>query len=60
MNYLYVSIYVIICIVLFMVIFMSSETFNFLFEKKYNDITDYNEPSYTGGEEYVFNPFGIF
>lgn len=34
MNYIYASIYVVICVILFIVIFMSNETFNFLFEKK--------------------------
>ena len=33
MNYIYASIYIIICVILFIVIFMSNETFNFLFEK---------------------------
>ena len=57
MNYIYVSIYIIICVVLFIVIFMSNETFNFLFEKKYNNITDYNNPEFTGGVSYEFNPY---
>lgn len=60
MNYIYASIYVIICIILFFVIFMSNETFNFLFEKKYNNITDYNHPEYTGGITYEFNPYRNF
>ncbi len=56
MNYIYASIYVVICVILFIVIFMSDETFNFLFEKKYNSINDYNDPEYTGGFTYEFNP----
>jgi len=36
------------------------ETFNFLFEKIKNNITDYNDPKYTGGIEYIFNPFRHF
>jgi len=39
---------------------MSNETFNFFFEKIYNNITDYNDPNYTGGIEYIFNPFKVF
>lgn len=35
------------CVIIFMIIFMSRETFNFLFEKAYNNITDYNDPKYT-------------
>lgn len=57
MNYINVSIYSIVCVVLFFVIFMSNETFNFLFEEKYNNITDYNHPEFTGGVTYDFNPF---
>lgn len=60
MNYIYASIYVVICVILFIVIFMSNETFNFLFEKKYNNITDYNHQEYTGGMIYEFNPFQHF
>jgi hypothetical protein len=60
MNYIYASIYVVICVILFIVIFMSNETFNFLFEKKYNNITDYNHPEYTGGMTYEFNPYRHF
>lgn len=60
MNYIYATIYVVICVILFIVIFMSNETFNFLFEKKYNNITDYNHPEYTGGMTYEFNPYRHF
>lgn len=60
MNYIYASIYVVICVILFIVIFMSNETFNFLFEKKYNNTTDYNHPEYTGGMTYEFNPYRHF
>ena len=60
MNYIYASIYVVICVILFIVVFMSNETFNFLFEKKYNNITDYNHPEYTGGMTYEFNPYRHF
>ena len=56
MNYIYASIYLVICVILFFVIFMSNETFHFLFEKKYNNITDSNHPEYTGGFTYEFNP----
>jgi len=57
MNYLYVSIYLVICIILFIIIFMASETFNFLFEKIHDNITDFNDPNFTGGIKYIFNPF---
>jgi hypothetical protein len=57
MNYIYASIYVVICVVLFFVIFMSKETFNFLFEKQINNITDCNHPEFTGGITYEFNPY---
>lgn len=57
MNYLYASLYVIMCIVIFILIFMSDHTFDLLFEKKYNNIIDYNDSNFTGGIEYVFNPF---
>ena len=60
MNYIYALIYVVICVILFIVIFMGNETFNFLFEKKYNNITDYNHPEYTGGMTYEFNPYRHF
>jgi len=60
MNYIYASIYVVICVILFFVIFMSKEIFNFLFEKKFNNITDYNHPEFTGGMTYEFNPYRHF
>lgn len=56
MNKTNVTIYLIICVMLFIIIFMSEETFNFLFEKIHNNITNYNDPNYTGGIEYIFNP----
>ena len=55
MNYIYASIYVIICVILFFVIFMSNELFNFLFQMKFNNITDYNHPEFTGGMTYECN-----
>ena len=60
MNYSYVLLYLVICVIIFIVIFMSNETFNFFFEKIYNNITDYNELNFTGGIEYIFNPFRHF
>ena len=36
---------------------MSNETFNLFFEKIYNNITHCYDPNYTGGIEYIFNPF---
>lgn len=60
MNYIYVSIYIVICVILFIVIFMSNEASDFLFEKKYNNITDYNNPEFTGGVTYEFNPLRHF
>ena len=59
MNYNYVAIYVGICIIVFILIFMRDEAVGFLFERKYNNITDYNDPKYTGGIEYIFNPLGL-
>jgi len=60
MNYIYAVLYVVICVILFFVIFMSNETLNFLFEKKINNITDYNNPEFTGGMSYEFNPYRYF
>ena len=60
MNYIYVLIYILICVIIFMIMFMSNETFNLLFETKYNNIIDCNDPNYTGGIEYIFNPFRHF
>ena len=57
MNYFYVSLYAVICVINFIIIFMTNESFNFFFEKKYNNITDYNDANYTGGIDYIFNPF---
>ena len=57
MNYIYVSIYLVMCSIIFVSIFMPQEAFNVLFEKKINDIIDYNHPDYTGGFTYEFNPF---
>ncbi len=30
------------------------------YEQKYNNITDYNDLKFTGGIEYIFNPFQHF
>jgi hypothetical protein len=46
--------------ILFFIIFMKYKTFNFLFEKKYNNINDYNDINYTGGITFEFNPFRHF
>ena len=56
MNYIYVSIYIIMCVIIFIITFMPDKIFNFLFEKQFNNITDYNDPNFTGGIEYIFNP----
>lgn len=34
--------------------------YDLFFEKTYNNITDYNHPEFTGGIEYIFNPFRHF
>jgi hypothetical protein len=60
MNYTYVFMYVIMCANGFVLFFMKDETFYFFFQKKFNGITDYNNPNYTGGIEYIFNPFHLF
>lgn len=60
MKYFYISCYVLLCIILFLLIFMYEESFYFLFEKTWNNITDYNDPNYTGGVSYIFNPFRHF
>lgn len=56
-NHIYYIIYWIICVVMFGLIFKIDEIFNFCFEKKYNNITDYNDPNFTGGFEYIFKLF---
>jgi hypothetical protein len=43
-----------------MIIFMPSEIYTILFEKQFNNVNDYNDPKFTGGIEYVFNPFRHF
>ena len=35
---------------------MPNELFDFLFEKAFNGITDYNDPKFTGGYYFIFNP----
>ena len=50
-------IYVIICVLLFLILFKREDLFHVLFETIYNNITDYNDPNFTGGIEYVFHPF---
>lgn len=60
MNYVYISLYLVIFVIIYIIIFMRNESFNFFFEKIFNDITDYNNPNYTGGIEYLFNPFRHF
>ena len=60
MNYLYVTIYLVVCIVLFIFFFMFREAFDFLFEMVPHNVTDYNDPNYKGGIEYIFNPLRHF
>ncbi len=60
MNSIYASLYVIVCVVFFFVIFVSKDAFSFLFETKINNITDYNHPEFTGGMTYEFNPLRHF
>lgn len=60
MNYIYATIYWAICFVIFFIIFMKDTLFDLLFEKKLNNITDYNDPNYTGGFTYVFRYFPFF
>ncbi len=57
---IYIVLYWLICWLLFGIIFMSNEITNFFFEQIHNNITDYNHPNYTGGIEYIFNPFRHF
>lgn len=59
MNYLYATIYLIVCIVLFIIIF-AGDTFDFLFEMVPHNVTDYTDPNYKGGIEYIFNPLRHF
>lgn len=49
--------YVTLCVFGFLFFFLRDDTFAFLFEKKYDGITDYNDPEFTGGVHYEFNPF---
>lgn len=44
--------YIIICVILFFIIFMRNEMFSFFFTPKFNNITDYNHPEFTGGVTY--------
>ena len=60
MNYIYASAYVVICVVFFFIIFLLDETLGFLFKMKFNNITDYNDPDFTGGVTYEFNPWRHF
>ena len=60
MEFMYVLIYVVICVIIFMFMFMRNEIFAFLFETTYNNIIDFNDPNYTGGIAYIFNPFRHF
>jgi hypothetical protein len=59
-DFFYLSIYIIICIIGYLLIFIPHDLFNFLFEMKYNNITDYNDPKFTGGIHYEFNPLRHF
>jgi len=60
MNYYYILLYILICIIIFFVLFMPHELFWFLFEVVYNNITDINDPNFTGGVSYHFNPLRHF
>lgn len=60
MDHIYSYIYVVICVILYIVLFFSDKIFYLLFETKYNNIVDHTNPEYTGGVTYEFNPFWTF
>ena len=60
MNYIYATIYWILCIFIFVLYFMPHKLFNFLYEKVTNNITNMDDPNFTGGIEYIFNPLRHF
>ena len=55
MNY-YILLYILVCFIIFLFIFMPYKLFDFLFEKAFNDIRDFNNSNYTGGYYFIFNP----
>jgi len=60
MNYIYAIIYLVVCFTIFIFIFLPDKAIAFFFEKKFNNITDVNDLNFTGGIEYIFNPFHHF
>ena len=45
-----------IVIIILLLILMRDKLFDIVFDKKFNNITDYNHPDFTGGIAFEFNP----
>ena len=60
MNYIYAGICIVISIILFLLIIMRDKLFDFLFEKRRNNKTNYTNLEYTTNVEHIFNPKRYF
>ena len=64
LEYILMLVYWIFCFINFMIIFRKNRLIYILdttfFTAVPNDITDINDPNYTGGINYIFTPFKLF
>jgi hypothetical protein len=58
MNYVYVVIYILICFIIFMCLFMPNELFHALFELNFTERNaNINDHLYEPNYEFIFRPF---
>ena len=67
LEYMLMLVYWIVSLIIFLMIFRKEQLStimytiaNTLFTVVPNDITDINDPNYTGGVNYIFTPFKLF
>jgi len=67
LEYMLMLVYWIVSLIIFLMIFRKEQLstimytiFFALFTVVPNDITDINDPNYTGGVNYIFTPFKLF
>ena len=64
LEYILMLVYWISCFIFFLMIFRKEQLvdimYTIFFTAVPNDITDINDPNYTGGVNYIFTPFKLF
>ena len=64
LEYILMLVYWIVSFIFFLMIFRKEQFLNAMYTIFFtavpNDITDINDPNYTGGVNYIFTPFKLF